>query len=147
MVSTIALVIAALSTGHKIGLAAVGLAFIVFALVSSFVLPRTNPDFPGRNLGWYVTLCVLFFVAMMAAVLVFGKEKEEAKASEERPATTAPATNPGGGGGGGGGGGAHADPMMAAASTPAGSSVRDFRMVGRSSGSDAGPVPPVRREW
>ena len=53
----------------------------------------------------------------------------------------------GGGGGGGGGGGVHADPMMTAASTPAGSSVRDLRMVGRSSGQVRAPVPPVRREW
>ena len=31
-------------------------AFIVFALVSSFVLPRRNPNFPGRYLGWYITI-------------------------------------------------------------------------------------------
>ncbi len=41
----------ALTTGHKIGLLVVGLAFIVFALVSSFVLPRRNPNFPGRGVG------------------------------------------------------------------------------------------------
>ena|SRR5581483_804883 len=70
-------IVAALSTGHKIGLAAVGGTFIVFALVSAFVLPRRNPNFPGRGLGWYVALCVLFFLAMLAAVLVFGKEGKE----------------------------------------------------------------------
>jgi mono/diheme cytochrome c family protein len=88
MLSTISLV-ASLSTGHKIGLAAVGLAFVVFALVSSFVLPRRNPDFPGSGLGWYVALCVLFFVAMLGAVLVFDREPKEASAE---PATTAAAT-------------------------------------------------------
>ena len=77
MLSTVSLVVAGLSTGNKIGLAAVGIAFIVFALISSFVLPRRNPNFPGRGLGWYVALCVLFFVAMLSAVLVFGKEKKE----------------------------------------------------------------------
>jgi mono/diheme cytochrome c family protein len=82
MLSTIALVVAGLSTGHKIGLAAVGVAFIVFALVSSFVLPRRNPNFPGRGMGAYVALCVLFFVAMLAAVLVFGKESSEAQGNE-----------------------------------------------------------------
>ena len=41
--------LAALSTAHKLGLGLSGLAFIVFALVSSMVLPRRNPDFPGRR--------------------------------------------------------------------------------------------------
>jgi mono/diheme cytochrome c family protein len=77
MLSTIAPVVAGLSSGHKLGLAAVGVAFILFALVSSFVLPRRNPNFPGKNMGWYVALCVLFFVAMLSAVLVFGKEGKE----------------------------------------------------------------------
>jgi cytochrome c6 len=89
MLSTIALVVAALSTGSKIGLAVVGISFIVFALVSSFVLPRRNPDFPGRGLGWYVTACVLFVVAMIAAVLVFGKEKKESDHEAAAPTTTA----------------------------------------------------------
>ena len=93
MLSTVAPVVAALSTGHKIGLATVGLAFIVFALVSSFVLPRRNPDFPGRHLGLFITVCVLFFLAMISAVLVFGREPKEASA-ETTPAatTTAPST-------------------------------------------------------
>ena len=86
MLSTIAPVVAGLSSGHKIGLAAVGVAFIVFALVSSFVQPRRNPNFPGKNLGWYVALCALFFVAMIAAVLVFGKEGKEV--AGESPART-----------------------------------------------------------
>jgi mono/diheme cytochrome c family protein len=82
MLADAALVVAGLSTGHKIGLAAVGAAFILFALVSSFVLPRRNPNFPGRALPVYVTVCVLFFVAMLAAVLVLGREKSEASANE-----------------------------------------------------------------
>ena len=80
MLST-SLVVAALSTGHKIGLATVGGAFIVFALVSSFVLPQRNPSFPGRGVGWYVFLGTLFFAAMMAAVIIFGREKKEAEAA------------------------------------------------------------------
>ncbi len=89
MLSTVAFVVAALSSGHKIGLAAVGIAFIVFALVSSFVLPRRNPDFPGKHVGWYVTVCVLFFAAMIGAVLVFGKESKEATAAAETTTTQA----------------------------------------------------------
>ena len=79
----------ALSTAHMIGLALVGAAFICFALVSSFVLPRRNPDFPGKGLGWYIVVCVLFFLAMIGAVLVFGKETPEPASAAEAPATAA----------------------------------------------------------
>jgi cytochrome c6 len=100
MVST-SLVVAALSSGQKLGLAVVGGLFIVFALVSSMVLPRRNPNFPGRQVGWYVTLCALFVVAMLTAVLVFGREKESAAGeSTLNPATTTvatPAPQPGNG--------------------------------------------------
>ena len=41
------LVAAGLSRDQKIGLLAFGLAFIVFALICSFVLPSRNPNFPG----------------------------------------------------------------------------------------------------
>ena len=91
----LAFVVAGLSTGHKIGLATVGAAFIVFALGSSFVLPRRIPNFPGRFMGLYLTIAALFFVAMLAAVLIFGKEKPEAAgaghtttAAQTTPATT-----------------------------------------------------------
>jgi hypothetical protein len=76
-------VLAALSTGHKLGLGLSGLAFIVFALVSAMVIPRKNPDFPGRRLGWYVFVTLLFFICMMAAVFVFGKEKKEPREREQ----------------------------------------------------------------
>jgi mono/diheme cytochrome c family protein len=89
----LALVVADLSTGHKIGLAVVAIAFIVYALVSSFVLPRRTPDFPGRFLGLYITVSALFFVAMIAAVLIFGREKSEA-AGEGQTTTTSAQTTP-----------------------------------------------------
>src|SRR6476646_7194183 len=79
----LALVVADLSSGNKIGLAAAGAAFIVFALVSSFVLPRRIPNFPGRFLGLYITI----------AVLIFGKEKKEAT-GEGHQTTTAAQTTP-----------------------------------------------------
>jgi mono/diheme cytochrome c family protein len=84
----LAFVVAGLSAGQKIGIAAVGAAFIVFSLVSSFVLPRRNPNFPGRFVGLYVTLGILFVIAMLSAVIFFGKEKE-AKGQGESPAHTA----------------------------------------------------------
>ena len=54
MLSTISLVVAGLSTGHQIGLAAVGGCFIAFALISSFVLPRRDPNFPGKHMPVYI---------------------------------------------------------------------------------------------
>src|SRR4051812_9370938 len=95
MLSTIAPVVAGLSTGSKTALAIVGLAFIVFALVSSFVLPRRNPNFPGKHMGWYVALCVLFFVAMIPAVLVFGKEGEDVAGESPVPPETRSGSLPG----------------------------------------------------
>jgi cytochrome c553 len=114
-----AFLVAGLSSGHKIGLALVGAAFIVFALVSSFVLPRRNPNFPGRAVGWYSAVAVLFFVAMIAAVIVLGREPKEATGNESQVHTSTVSgplpgqgtTTSGGSGGqttagGGGGGGA-----------------------------------------
>jgi cytochrome c551/c552 len=75
----------ALSTGHQIGLATTGAVFILFALVSSFVLPARYPNFPGRRRNWYLLLSACFFAAMMSAVIVFGRE---AKPSEAKAGTT-----------------------------------------------------------
>jgi mono/diheme cytochrome c family protein len=92
------LVVAALSTGQKIGLASVGGAFILFALICSFVLPRRNPNFPGKHVGWFTVASIAFFVAMLSAVLVFGKEKtEKAGAADTTTAaqtTTSASTTP-----------------------------------------------------
>ena len=83
------MLVAALTSGQKIGIATVGAAFIVFALVCSFLLPRRSPNFPGKHVGWFVVVCVAFLIAMLSAVLVFGKEKAEpAGAAEAPPAVT-----------------------------------------------------------
>jgi len=66
-------VVLALSTGHQLGLGLAGLVFVVFALISSMLIPRSRPEFPGRNLGWFVFISILFFVGMMCAVLLFGE--------------------------------------------------------------------------
>ena len=85
------MLLAALSTGNKIGLAVVGGTFILFALTSSFIAPRRRPDFPGRNgLSVFVLASFVLFAAMVTSVIVFGVEKSEAKGAE--PAgTPAPA--------------------------------------------------------
>ena len=67
----------ALSTGHQVGLAATGIVFIAFALLSSFWFPRRNPNFPGRGLAWFVLASLALFAAMITAVLVFGVEEKE----------------------------------------------------------------------
>jgi uncharacterized cupredoxin-like copper-binding protein len=82
----------ALSTGHKLGLGLMGAAFIVFALVSAFVVPRGRPNFPGRGLRFFVLTCLAFFAAMLAAVVIFGVEEKggaEAAAGTEKPAGAA----------------------------------------------------------
>jgi mono/diheme cytochrome c family protein len=81
------MLVAALTSGQKIGIASVGAAFIIFALVCSFVIPRRDPNFPGKHVGWFSVICVGFLVAMLSAVLVFGREKEEPAGAAETPAT------------------------------------------------------------
>jgi uncharacterized cupredoxin-like copper-binding protein len=91
----------ALSTGHKVGLAVVGAAFIVFALASSFLFPRIRPQFPGRGLPAFIVVTVVFFIGMLTAVEVFGAEKKEktaagtssqASTSQTQPTTTTTAS-------------------------------------------------------
>jgi cytochrome c551/c552 len=78
----------ALSTGHKIGLATTGAVFIIYSLVSAFVLPARNPNFPGRFLKPYIGLSILMFLAMISAVLIFGKEPKAASAAAPAAATS-----------------------------------------------------------
>ena len=72
----------ALSTGHKVGLAVVGATFIAFALASSFLFPRFRPSYPGRGLPAFVIVAFVFFLGMLTAVEVFGAEPKETKAAE-----------------------------------------------------------------
>ena len=62
-----------LPVGHEIGLIVVAAIFIAFALVSSFVVPRYKPDFPGPSgLSVFVIVSVVLFGLMVAAVNFFG---------------------------------------------------------------------------
>jgi mono/diheme cytochrome c family protein len=89
-------------TSNEAALAIFAGIFIVFALVSSLVIPRRNPDFPGpggRN--WFILATVLLFVAMLFAVEVFAKEDEPEGERAAEVGTTGETetseTQPGGG--------------------------------------------------
>ena len=73
----------ALATGNKIGLAAFAIAFIAFALASSFLFPRWRPNYPGRGLSAFIVISLALTVAMLGAVEVFAKEEEEPEHAAE----------------------------------------------------------------
>jgi cytochrome c2 len=84
-------VLAALSDAQKAGIAGMGAAFIIFALVSSFLIPHFWPDFPGRFVWPYVAVVICFFLAMMAVIVWVAKEPpEKAEASAPPPAAAPP---------------------------------------------------------
>ena len=64
----------ALSSGHKLGLALAVLVFAGFSLVASMVVPRRWPQFPGRLLPAFLVVSFVLFFGMMAAVVIFGAE-------------------------------------------------------------------------
>lgn len=86
----------ALSSGQKLGLGLVAGAFIVFALLSSMVIPRFRPDFPGRGLKAYLVLVLVFTAGMLGAVVALAGESEEkheaatTELTETAPTGTAP---------------------------------------------------------
>ena len=84
----------ALSTGHEIGLGVVALVFIAFALASSFLLPRRNPDYPGKRLGLFLGVVALLTVAQLAAVERFAAESKAAEPSTPTTTTTQTTTSP-----------------------------------------------------
>ena len=84
--------LSALATSHKVGIAVVAGVFIAFALVSSFVLPAMRPQFPGRRVGLFVALTVLFTAGMLGTIIALAKEPKEPR--EAAAETTAPAPTP-----------------------------------------------------
>lgn len=62
-----------LPVGHEIGLIVVAGIFIAFALVSSFLVPRYKPDFPGpTGLSVFAIGSLVMFGLMVLAVNFFG---------------------------------------------------------------------------
>ena len=58
-------------------LGGMALIFIVFSLVSSFVMPRRDPNFPGEKRNLFIGATVVLFVCMLLAVELFAVEEEE----------------------------------------------------------------------
>lgn len=86
--------LSALSTGHKTAILVVAGVFIVFALCSSFVFTRVNPNFPGRRIALFVAVCVLLTAAMLGAVIALAGEPPEPGARvESRPGALPPTTS------------------------------------------------------
>ena len=86
------MLLASLTSSQKLGIALMAAAFIVFALVSAFVLPKRNPDFPGRRHLWlYVGVVACFFAGMMSVIVFVDREPAEAEAKgPTTPTSTAP---------------------------------------------------------
>ena len=58
-------------------LGGMALIFIVFSLVSSFVMPRRDPNFPGEKRNLFIGITAVLFVCMLLAVELFAVEEEE----------------------------------------------------------------------
>jgi plastocyanin len=77
--------LAALTTDAKLGLGLTAIVLVGFSLIVALVIPRRNPDFPGKRLPAFVVVSVLLFVSMICAVLIFGgKTKAETEAAREK---------------------------------------------------------------
>jgi mono/diheme cytochrome c family protein len=75
-------------TGYQIGLLAVALTFITFALVVALVIPRWRPEFPSRYLGWFIGVAIVLFVSQLTAVLLLAELGEESKSEAAPPTQT-----------------------------------------------------------
>jgi mono/diheme cytochrome c family protein len=85
-------VLLALTTNQKLGLAGTAAVFIAFALLAALVIPRGNPDFPGRRgLVPFILVTAILTIAMLGAVEVFAKEEHP---ETEAPGETTPEPPP-----------------------------------------------------
>jgi cytochrome c551/c552 len=90
-------VLLALTTNQKLGLAITAAIFIAFSLLAALVIPRANPDFPGRRgLVPFIVVTVILTIAMLGAVEVWAKEDHAAAegAHETTPTETTETSPP-----------------------------------------------------
>lgn len=81
-----------ITTTGKWVLVIVAALFIAWALVTAIMIPRQNPGFP-LNVGAYLTLTAVLFVAQMGAVYwvtSYQEVEQEATPSETTPSETTP---------------------------------------------------------
>lgn len=62
---------------NQIILAVVAAVLIVFSLTVAIVVPRRNPDFPGRKLGAFFLVSLVLVAGMLTTVVVFGEDDAE----------------------------------------------------------------------
>ena len=90
----------AITNSGKIGLGVLAGLLIAFAILSAFVFPRRDPDFPGNRLGLFILVSAVFFAGTMFGVVYFAVEEEGehgAEATETHGSETGeePATSTG----------------------------------------------------
>jgi mono/diheme cytochrome c family protein len=85
---------AAITTTGKVVLLLVAGSFIVFSLVVAMVVPRGRPTFPGRRVGLFTAVALLFFATELATVWWVTTTQEVEAAEHAEP--TEPETTPGG---------------------------------------------------
>jgi mono/diheme cytochrome c family protein len=83
---------AAITTTGKLVLLLVAGSFIVFSLVVAMVVPRGRPTFPGRRVGLFTAVALLFFATQLATVwwVTTTQEVEAAEPAEPTETETMP---------------------------------------------------------
>jgi mono/diheme cytochrome c family protein len=81
-------------TGYQAALLVVAACFILFSLIAALVVPRARPSFPGKRLGVFLTVCALFFVAQISAVLVLAEIGEADEPAKEATTTAEAGPSP-----------------------------------------------------
>lgn len=81
---------------NEIILAVVCAVLVVFSLTVAIVVPKRNPDFPGRKMGAFFLVSMVLVAGMLISVQFFGEEEEAeqaeaAVAAESGAAETGPA--------------------------------------------------------
>src|SRR5262245_42254094 len=75
-------------TTNEIILAVIAAVLVVFSLTVALVIPKRNPDFPGKRMGLFFAVAATLVAGMLIAVeVVSGEEEtEEAEPAEVTPA-------------------------------------------------------------
>jgi mono/diheme cytochrome c family protein len=73
-------------TTNEIILAVVCAVLVVFSLTVALVVPKRNPDFPGKRMGAFFAVALVLVAGMLVAVMTIGGEEEEAEIGEVAPA-------------------------------------------------------------